>query len=97
MLSKFDSVMTLLDVEPRLAATWRAAATWLCAGPTKISSLMASGRAPMLMILGLPSLSRSVRPVWASETAPGCGRPVPPPISAAIDVEWGERSGAARW
>ena len=33
MLSKFDSVMTLLDVEPRLAATWPAAATWLCRWP----------------------------------------------------------------
>jgi hypothetical protein len=70
MLSKFDSVMTLLGGQPRLVATWRAAATWLCAGPTKISSLMASGRAPMLMILGLPSLSRSVRPVCPSDTTP---------------------------
>lgn len=38
MLSKFDSVMTLLGGQPRLVATWRVAATWLCAGPTKISS-----------------------------------------------------------
>ena len=36
MLSKFDSVMTLLGGQPRLVATWRAAATWLRAGPTKI-------------------------------------------------------------